>query len=125
MPKAAIGFDTVRRLGRGLPGVEEGTTYGTPALKVGGKMFACLANHKSAEPNTLALRLDFDERDRLIEADPATYYLKPHYVNYPVVLVRMNQVSRDALQDLLRAAWRFTSAKAKRPPRARQPRRPL
>jgi hypothetical protein len=110
-----ISFETVRQLGLALPGVEEGRTYGTPALKVHGKMFACLANHRSAEPGTLAVRLDFGQRDELIAADPDTYYLTDHYVNYPVMLVRMSRVHPDALRDLLLMAWRFVSAARKRP----------
>ena len=101
-----VTFDTVRTMGLGLAGTEEGTTYGTPALKVRGKMFACLASHKSAEPNTLAVRIDFDRREELIAADPSTYYLKEHYLNYPVVLVRLNRVHPDALRELLLVGWR-------------------
>jgi hypothetical protein len=106
-----VSFDEVRELARALPNVEEGTVYGTPALKVGGAMFACLANHKSAEPHTLAVRMDFDQRDEMIAADPDTYYLKDHYVNYPVILVRLTRVHRDALSDLLRTGWTFVSRK--------------
>ena len=70
MPRKQISFDTVREMGLALPGVEEGTVYGSPALKVHGKMFACIAIHKSAEPETLALRIAFDHRDELLAADP-------------------------------------------------------
>src|SRR5262245_23944409 len=94
-----------------LPDVEKGTAYGAPAAKTGGRMFACKTTHKSAEPNTLAVRIDFAERDELIAADPATYYLKPHYENYPVVLVRLGKVHKDALRDLLIGAHRFVRAK--------------
>jgi hypothetical protein len=124
-------FRTVRAIGLKLPGAEEGTTYGTPALKVGGKMFACIASHKSAEPDTLAVRMDFAQRDALIAEDPETYYLKEHYVNYPVVLVRLSRVHADAMRDLLAGAWRFVSAKkpkrlsagSSRAPRRRAPSR--
>ena len=104
----------MREIGLTLPGVEEGTTYGSPALKVGGKMFACLAVHKSAEPDSLVLRIAFDDRDELISADPDTYYLTHHYVNYPSVVVRLSRVQQDALRDLLLMAWRFVSASEKR-----------
>jgi hypothetical protein len=114
MPRKKISFDTVRKMGLALPDVEEGTTYGTPALKVRGKMFACIPNHRSAEPDSLAVRIDFDQRDELIAADPKTYYLKDHYVNYPCVLVRLTQIEQDALRDLLLMAWRFVSTSAKR-----------
>ena len=107
-------FAAVREIGRALPDVEEGTTYGTPALKVNGKMFVCLANHKSAEPGTLVARIGFPQRDEMIATEPDTYYLKDHYVNYPVVLVRLSRVHADALRDLVLMARRFTSATNKR-----------
>lgn len=110
MPRTSISFDTVREVGLALPNVAEGTTYGSPALKVHGKMFACLAIHRSAEPGSLAVRLDFDQRDELIAADPTTYYLTDHYVDYPCVLVRLTRVRRDALRDLLLMAWRFVAS---------------
>lgn len=94
--------------------------YGSPALKVGGKMFACLAIHRSAEPGSLAIRIDFDQRDELIAADPTTYYLTDHYVNYPVVLVRLARVDQDALRDLLRTGWGFVATRSKRGARPRK-----
>jgi len=109
VPRKKIGFDTVREIGLVLPGVQEGTTYGAPALKVGGKMFACVPSHRSAEPGSLAVRIDFDQRDELIAAEPDTYYLKEHYVGYPCVLVRLSRIRHDALKDLLLMAWRFVS----------------
>ena len=122
MPKKTISFDTVRKMGLALPGAEEGTTYGARSLKVGGKMFACPAIHRSAEPDTLAVRIDFAQRDELMAADPETYYLTDHYVSYPVMLVRLSSVHPDALRDLLAMAWRYVSASAKRPARRRRSR---
>src|SRR5262245_14142782 len=110
MAKKTATFATVRRLGLPLPDVEEGTTYGTPALKVGGKMFACIASHKSAEPGTLVVRIPFDQRDALIAEDPDLYYLKDHYVGYACVLVRLKRIPDDALRDLLLSGWRFVSS---------------
>ena len=100
----------MRRLGTALPGVEEGTAWGVPALKLRGTFLACMASNKSAEPNTLVVRISIDQRDAMIADDPQTYYLKPHYVGYPCVLVRLSVVSRDALSDLLQAAWRYVDA---------------
>jgi hypothetical protein len=77
-------------------------------------MFACIAIHRSADPDTLAIRIDFDQRDVLISADPKTYYLTDHYVNHPVVLVRLSRMHPDALRDLLLTGWRFVSTRDKR-----------
>jgi hypothetical protein len=119
MPPKKLTFATVRRLGIGLPDVEEGTTYGTPALKVGGQMFACIASNKAAEPGTLVVRISFAQRDELIATEPDIYYLKEHYVGYPCVLVRLSRIREDALKDLLLMGWRFVSAGVRRPKRKR------
>jgi hypothetical protein len=108
--KTRDSFERVRQLGMALPDVEEGTMFGTPALKVRGKMFACMASHKSAEPDTLVVRMPFEQRDELIATEPSTYYLTDHYVGYTSVLVRLSRVHPDALRDLLLSAWRFMSA---------------
>ena len=121
MPRNKINFGTVRKIGLGLPDVEESTIYGSPSLKVRGKLLTCLPVHKSAEPNSLAVRIDFDQRAELLAADPETYYLTDHYVNYPAMLVRLTRVHPDALRDLLLMAWHFVSASAKR--RGGQPKR--
>jgi hypothetical protein len=107
--RTASSFETVRAIGAALPGVEEGTAWGVPALKLRGTLLACMASHKSAEPGTLVVRLGCDERDAMIADDPGTYYLKPHYEGYPCVLVRLSAIDRTALADLLQASWRFVS----------------
>src|SRR5580765_4673240 len=106
-------FKAIESIGRTLPDVEVTTTYGQPALKVRGKMFVCIASHKSAEPNTLVVRMDFADRDALIEDDPGPYYLKEHYLSYPCVLVRLSRVRADALRDLVTGAHRFVSARVR------------
>jgi hypothetical protein len=114
-------FDTVRRIGLGLPEVEEGTAWGVPALKVGGKMFACIASHRSAEPATLVVRVPFGARDEMIAADPETYYLEDHYKGYACVLVRLKRIREDALRDLLLMGHRFVSSSARVQKRKRVP----
>jgi hypothetical protein len=109
MPSTKTTFDSVREIALAIPGVQEGTAYGSPAFKVDGKMFACVAVNRSAEPNTLVIRMDFEQRDELIAAEPKTYYLADHYVDYPCVLVRLARVRQDALRDLLLMGWRFVS----------------
>ena len=110
MPKKSVDFDTVRKMARALPGVEESTMYGSPAFKIRGKLLACIAINKAAEPNTLVVRVDFDQRAELLETDPQTYYMKDHYVNYPSVLVRLSQIQPDALKGLLMMGWRYVTS---------------
>lgn len=123
MPRRQDRFETVRRLAVDLPDVEESTMYGAPALKVRGRLLACMASHKSAEPGSLVVRIGFEDREALIADDPRTYYLKPHYLDYPVVLVRLALIDREALRDLLKSAWRtVTTADPKRRTRLRSSR---
>jgi hypothetical protein len=61
----------------------------------------CIPVDKSAEPCSLAVRIDFDHRAELIAAAPDVYYLTDHYVNYPTVLLRLSRIELDALKDLL------------------------
>ena len=94
MAKKTIDFDMVREIALALPDVEESTIHGAPSFKVRGKLLTCPAIHRSAEPDTLAVRLDFEQRARLIAAAPSIYYLTDHYVNYPTVLVRLSRMDR-------------------------------
>ena len=108
-----LDFDTVREIATVFEGVEESTTYGAPSLKLRGKLMTCPAINKSAEPNSLAVCVDLDQRDELIGADPSVYYVTDHYLDHPIVLVRLSKIERDSLEGLLQMAWRFVSAKVK------------
>jgi hypothetical protein len=74
--------------------------------------------HPSAEPDTLVVRAELEDCERLIEDAPETYYLTDYYRSYPLVLIRLSRVAPDALRDLLSVSWRLTTAKARgrRPP---------
>jgi hypothetical protein len=119
----ADGFETVRTVGLALPDVEATTKYdGSPVLKAGGAFMAGLAMHCSAEPATLVVRVDVEDRAWLLADAPDTYYLTEYYRPHPVVLVRLSRIDQDALRDLLSVSWRVTLAKArKRGSTARHP----
>src|SRR5579871_1198216 len=120
-----INFDTVRKIGLGLPGVEESTTYGSPALKVHAKLLACVPAHGSAEPGSLVVRVGFGDRAELLAADRDVYYVTDHYLGYTAVLVRLSRVTPDVLRDLLGMAHKFvTGHKARRSP-SRNRRKPV
>jgi hypothetical protein len=122
-PKPKIQFDDVRKIGLALPEVTEGRAYGSPALKLRGELLACIAIHRSAEPDTLAVRMAFEDREPLLATDPDVYYLTDHYIDYPVVLVRLSRVHYDALPGLLNMAWRFVNARKRSAPKTRKPKR--
>jgi hypothetical protein len=112
MPRSTINFDTVRNIGLVLPGVEESTAYGAPALKVHGKLLACVPANRSVEPDSLVVRVDFDDRAELLASDPDVYYVTEHYIPYNAVLVRLSRVNPDVLRDLLGMAYKFVTRKA-------------
>ena len=108
-------FETVRTVGLALPDVEATTKYdGSLVLKVGGSFMAGLASHRSAEPETLVVRVGFEQREGLLEDAPETYYLTDYYRSHPVVLVRLSRIDQDALRDLLSVSRRLTLAKAQK-----------
>jgi len=105
-------FEMVKTIGLALPGVEATTKYdGSPVLKLGGCFMAGLATHRSAEPDTLVVRVGLDDRELFLEDAPETYYLTDYYRAHPIVLVRLSCVDRDALSDLLSMSWHLTAAK--------------
>ncbi len=107
-----------------MPGVERSSYFGKPALKLNGQMMACMPSHKSAEPDSLVVRVDFLERDLRIANEPDTYYVKPHYVDYPCVLARLSKISDADLKDLLESSFHYvtkkTKAQGKRPASTRK-----
>jgi hypothetical protein len=127
MRSTKASFDTVRKIGLELPGVEESTMYGAPALKVRGALLACVPSHRSAEPGSLAVRVDFADRAALLAEAPELYYITNHYLNYPAVLVRLSRVTPEVLRDLLGMAHKFVTRKSsprapKKPPNKPKPR---
>ena len=108
----AVTFKDVRRLVSSLKGVEEGTSYGTLAFKIGGKLIARLKE----DGESLVVGTTFEEREEMMAAEPEAYYITDHYLKYPWVLVRLSRVSPDALRDLLNRALRLASAKPRPAP---------
>ncbi|HZR36160.1 MAG TPA: MmcQ/YjbR family DNA-binding protein [Nevskia sp.] len=104
---ARSSFDTVRKLALALPGVEEYICYGTPALRVRKQLLARLRE----DHDTLVVKCEDSRRELLMQVDPATYFMEPHYHGYPVVLVRLSRVRADALARLLEDAWRMLAGK--------------
>ncbi len=72
-----------------LPDVEVSTSYGTPALKVGGKAFVSV---KNAE--TIVLALPIDHKEQLIEMAPEIYFQTDHYVGWPSLPLRIAAIRR-------------------------------
>ena len=101
--------DEVRELILAFPGAEEGTSYGQPSYKVNGKFFTRL---RAEDASLVLLDVDRDEREMLMEAEPATFHITPHYKNYPSVLARIETVHPGSLRSFLERRWRKIAPKA-------------
>jgi hypothetical protein len=113
MKRGAVSFEMVRRIGVALPGVEESTAYGMPALKVRGKLLASIPANRSAEPNSLVVRVSAEQRDELVAMEPKVYYLTEHYEGYDGVLVRLSRIDVSALEGLLVMAHHYVTRSAR------------
>lgn len=112
-----VSFDTARKLALALPGVEEYICYGTPAFRVRKKLMARLRE----DGDTMVVKCEDSRRELLLQVDPKTYFMEPHYHGYPVVLLRLSRVRADSLGGLLEDAWRMLASKkqlAERPAQA-------
>jgi hypothetical protein len=99
-------FEAIRKMALALDNVEEATSYGTPAFKVGGTMIVRLRDDIGA----LVVRMSIEDRQELIAEDPETYFITDHYVEYPYILVQLARVHPDAMRDLLRGARKLAVA---------------
>jgi hypothetical protein len=100
--------DEVRELILSFPEVEPGTSYGMPSYKVAGKFLTRLR----AEDASLVLTdVGFDEREMLMEAEPQTFHLTPHYQNYQTVLARIASLDPGTLRAMLQRTWRKQAPK--------------
>lgn len=113
-------FDMVRKMGLSLPDVVNDTAYGAPALKVNGKLIACIPTNKSAEANSLVVKIDLEQRAELLREQPDVYYITDHYAPHPTVLVRLSKISRTDLKELLRDACRFVKSSASKAAHSRR-----
>jgi hypothetical protein len=102
-----VTYDQIRKMALQLPGVEEGTSYGTAALKIKGKFMARLKE----DGESVVFRVGFDERDLLMQTKPAIFFITDHYLGYPAVLIRLAAASRKEAADLIEMSWRFVAPK--------------
>jgi hypothetical protein len=116
--KSGVDYATVRELALTLPGVIDSSTQRGIAFKADGRLLACKAIHRSAEPESLVVRVGAGERDRMIATEPEIYYLTPHYLTSEVVLVRMSGIDREGLRELFDVARQFVTAKPASAPKS-------
>ena len=94
-----------------LPGVEEGTTYGKPAVKLRGKMLAATT---APDVDSFVLHAAVAEKEVLIETEPETFWETDHYRGWPAVLVRYGTGADERIALVLTRAWWDRASKAQR-----------
>jgi hypothetical protein len=101
-------WDDVVAIGSDYPGVEPGTSYGTPALKLRGKL---LTRFRPEDESLVLLEVPEDEKRMLIEADPRVFHTTPHYDGYPAVLARLAFITAPELRGFLDRRYRLLAGK--------------
>jgi hypothetical protein len=97
MAARKLPLSTIRRVALSFPGVEEGTSYGTPAFKFRKKLIVRL--HQDG--TSLVLKIGDATRDHLLQADPETFFVTDHYRGYPYVLAHLDRLTAADLKKLV------------------------
>jgi hypothetical protein len=104
-----VTFDDVRKIALAWPEVEDGKSYGTPALKVRKKLLARL---REDNETLVMLGVPLDEREMLIESQLKIFYFTDHYRDYPTVLIHLSKAKRGSVEPLLRRRWKELASRA-------------
>ncbi|MBI5705824.1 MAG: hypothetical protein HZC36_02420 [Armatimonadetes bacterium] len=103
-------YDDLVSLAMELPETSEGPTWGTSGVKRKNRfMFRIKEDGES-----VAIRLDWDTRDRLLKERPEVCFLTPHYENYPALLALLESLDSELACELVRASWEFAPSKDQR-----------
>lgn len=95
-------WSTVCKLAGGLPEVEQGKTYGAPALRVRGSLVARLLEDRKS----IVVNVGVEERDVLCATRPETFEVPPQQEGYSMMVVRLPTVDTEELGRLLVGSWR-------------------
>jgi hypothetical protein len=102
----AKAYERYLKIALALPGAEVVAAYGTPGIKVYGKIFS---RWRTEAECAVAIRCDFLDRQILLQMQPDVFFLTDHYLNYPMILMRVEKASRDVLVDIVERAWRLVA----------------
>ena len=106
-----VSWEDVVEFAATLPEVAESTSYGTPALKVKGKLMGRL---RTDADGGLALKCSTADKESLVAGDDPAFYTTPHYDGYDYVLVDLDAVGRQELFELVDEAWYIAAPAAVR-----------
>ena len=109
MSAAAIDWPVLKALALSLdlPEIIESTSWGQPNLKAFGKLWVWWSPHEDCP----VFKVDFDEREHLLEHRADTFFITPHYRNHRLVLMRVHAFDADWARDNLQRVWRTQAPK--------------
>lgn len=105
-PAIAKGHERFLRLALSMPGAEASTSYGTPSVKVRGKL---MSRWRTESEGALAIRCGFLDRQILLLTQPDVFFLTDHYRDYPTVLIHLEKASKTLLAEAVERAWRLVA----------------
>ena len=118
-PPRGVPVADAKRLLLGLPDVVEGTSYGMPSFLLNGRFLARFRD----DDTVLVLQLgSIGDRDVLMQLEPKAFFFTDHYRDYPAVLIRLAEVPKPLLGDVVKESWKVVSAKPPKRPRAKKQR---
>ena len=88
-----------------LPETVERPEWGRPCFRVDDKIFASLRDGDAE----LSIKVSDETKAALVQSDPETFVVPPHYARSPMFVVRLASVTEDRLRQLLTDAWRMTA----------------
>jgi len=103
-------FEEAAAFALSLPGTEQGTSYGKPAVKVASNGRAFLFPSHEAK-TSFGVAMDLDTIEMLKETDPDTFWQSPHYVGWEGVLIRYDSGDEERVRDVIERSKDFVQAK--------------
>ena len=113
----------VSRLALALPQAEEGTTFGgNRAWTIRKKLFvwerplrksdlAALGDGAPDGPILGAKVEHLIAKEALLADESGVFFTTPHFDGYPIVLVRLPEIARDLLEEVVTEAWLASAPK--------------
>lgn len=95
-------WQTVRELALALPEAVD-ASGSRPAFRVRGKLFAWKSRERDG--GALAVMVDRDEKQLILQSNPDVYFETPHYQGYAAVLIRLEKIGDDELAERIEDAW--------------------
>ncbi len=100
----AVKWEDVVALASNLPEVAESTSYGTPALKVAGKLMGRL---RTDSDGSLALKTS--DKQALVAGDDPAYFTTSHYHGYDYILINLDLADPAEVAELIDDAWHIAA----------------